>query len=196
MRVLKVNVREVDGGFEVTCPDVPAVQHTIGSLWDACTVRHLLAEKAGVPDDLVWLQIHAQAGAVTVISDVHPLHWIVFHSVIRPSQPASDRPSTLFDHALTALRHEAGHAQKQDRSHAQVKFILSFLDGSKVPLPGHGAYLLGEVVEGTCGTDDLSAWIRTRMTGLPVSEARWYTPVTSLQVGIFGPEVPTARRYR
>jgi hypothetical protein len=196
MLVFKVNVREVDGGFEVTCPDAPAVRHTIGSLWDACTVRHLLAEEAGVPDDLVWLQIRARAGAITVISDVHPLHWIAFHSVIRPSHPAFDRSSLLFDHALTALRHEADHARKQDRLHAQVKFILSFLDGSKVPLPGHGGYLLGDVVEGTRETDDLSAWIRTRLTGLPVSEARWYTPVISIQVGIFGPEAHLARRYR
>jgi hypothetical protein len=196
MLVFKVNVEDVDGGYQVICPDVPVVRHKVRSLWDACTVRHMLAEQAGVPDDLVWLQVHARTGAITVISDVHPLHWVAFHSVIRPSHPVFDRSNLVFDHALMALRHEAAHAQEQARSHAQVKFILSFLDESKVSLPRHGSFLLSEVIEQTRTTDDLSAWIKTRLTGLPESQAHWYTPVISLQVGVFGPEAHTARRYR
>ncbi|BBE24372.1 hypothetical protein MN0502_32550 [Arthrobacter sp. MN05-02] len=196
MLVIKVHVEEVDGGFEVTCPDAPAVRHTIGSLWDACTVRHALAQQAGVPDDLVWLQIRAHSGAVTVVSDVHPLHWVAFHSVVHPAHRAS-RPSALvFEHALTALRHEADHALKQNRLHAQVTFILSFIDGTKMALPRDGGYLLRDVVEEIRETADLSAWVRTRLTGLPTSEAHWATPIIGLQVGIFGPEAPTTPRYR
>lgn len=196
MLVFKVDVEEVDDGFEVTCSDAPGMRHAIDSLWDACSVRHKLAEEAGVPDDLVWLQIRAQAGAVTVISDVHPLHWVAFHSVVRPAHPAFDRSSLVFDHALTALQHEADYAAREGRPHTQVKFILSFLDGTKVPLPRNGGYLLHEVVDGTRVSADLSAWIRTRLTGLPPSQARWYTPVIGLQVGVFGPGASSARRYR
>lgn len=196
MLVVKVNVEEVDGGFEVTCPDVPAVRRTIDSLWDACTVRHALAEQTGVPEDLVWLQIRARIGAVTVVSDVHPLHWVAFHSVVRPPHPAFDPSDLVFDHALTALRHEVDHAVTQGRSHAQVKFILSFLGGAKVALPRHGGYSLREVIDDTRGTGNLSAWVRSRLTGLPPSTAHWPAPVIGLQVGIFGPDTSTTRRYR
>ncbi|BBE21366.1 hypothetical protein MN0502_02490 [Arthrobacter sp. MN05-02] len=196
MLVIKVHVEEVDGGFEVTCPDAPAVRHTIGSLWDACTVRHALAQQAGVPDDLVWLQISAQTGAVTVISDVHPLHWVAFHSVLHPAHQASHPSDLIFEHALTALRHEADHALKQNRLHAQVKFILSFSDGTKMALPRHGGYLLRDVVEENRESADLSTWVKNRLTGLPASEAHWDTPITGVQVGIFGPEAPPTRRYR
>jgi hypothetical protein len=196
MLVLKVNVEEIDGRLQVTCPDAPAVRHSIGSLWDACAARHVLAEHVGAPSDLVWLQIRSQTGAVTVISDVHPLHWIAFHSVISPSSSGSDGLDLVFDHALTALRHEADQAHEQGRLHAQVKLILSFADGAKEPLPRYGGFLLGEVVEGTRDTDDLGAWVRTRLAGLLTHEGRWYKPVVGIQVGIFGPDAPTIHRYR
>jgi hypothetical protein len=196
MLVIKVNMEQVEGGFEVACPDAPSVRPTIGSLWDACTVRRELAQQVGVPDDLVWLQVRAQSGAVTVISDVHPLHWVAFHSVICTAHPASHLSDLVFEHALKALRHEADHAREQNRLHAQVKFILSFKDGTKIALPRHGAYLLREVVDDTRETGNLSAWIRNRLTGLPASEAHWHAPLTGLQIGIFSPDTPTTRRYR
>jgi hypothetical protein len=194
--VFKVDVEEVDDGFAVTCADVPAVHHIIGSLWDACDVRRVLARHAGVAEDLVWLQIRARVGAVTVVSDVHPLHWVAFHTVIRPAHPVFDRTRLVFDHALQALQHEAVHAVRQGRTHAQVKFILSFLDDTKVSLPRHGGYLLQEVVEETRTSGDLSAWMKARGTGQPDSEGQWHVPIVGVQVGIFGPEAAAARRYR
>jgi hypothetical protein len=196
MLVFKVDVEEVGDGFVVTCPDVPVLHHTIDSLWDACSVRPILAEQSGVPDDLVWLQIRARTGALTVISDVHPLHRVSFHTVIRPAHPAFDRSKLLFDYALTALRHEANQASSQERAPAHVKFILSFLNGTKVSLPRSGGWVLQQVIDDTRQTGDLSAWIRTRLTGLPASEAQWYTPVISLQAAIFSPEAKAVRRRR
>jgi hypothetical protein len=194
--VFRVDVEEVVDGFAVKCADVPAVHHTIGSLWDACEVRRVLVRQAGVAEDLVWLQIRARVGAMTVVSDVHPLHWVAFHTMIRPAHPVFDRSSVVFDHALRPLQHEAVHAARQGRTHTQVKFILSFLDDTKVSLPRHGGYLLREVVDETQASGDLGAWLRAGLTGRPGTEDQWHTPIVGVQVGVFGPEVSAARRYR
>jgi hypothetical protein len=196
MLVFKVHVEAAEDGFLVTCPDVPALRHRTASLWDACDVRTVLAGLNGVPDDLVWLQIRAQVGAITVVSDVHPLHWVAFHSVARPAHPSFDRGTIVFDHALTALRHEADQADRENRAHARVKVIASFLDGTKVQVPRAGGYPLSDVMDGTRATRDLSGWLRSQLTGhvLPVSE--WHSPVIGLQVGVFAPEAAEVRRYR
>jgi hypothetical protein len=196
MLVFKVHVEAAEDGFMVTCPDVPALHHTIGSLWDACCVRTVLAGLKGVPDDLVWLQIRAQVGAVTVVSDVHPLHWVSFHSVARPAHPSFDRASVVFDHAMTALRHEAEHAEREGRTHARVKVVVSFLDGTKVQVPRTGGYPLMEVIDGTRATGDFSGWLRTQLTGQASPVSAWHAPVVGLQVGIFAPESAGGRRYR
>ncbi|MEC5201087.1 hypothetical protein RCH21_003343 [Arthrobacter sp. PL16] len=196
MLVYKVDVKEADGGFIVTCPDVPALRHLVQSPWEACSVRHLLAEHARVPDDLVWLHIRTSTGAMTIISDVHPLHWISFHTINRPSHPAFDPSKLLFEHAAIALQHEADHATLQDRSHAQVTFILSMLDGTKVSLPRAGGYHLEDVLAHTRVTGDLGAWIRTKVQELPASTPHWHSPILGIQTGIFRPESSSARRYR
>lgn len=143
MRVFRVDVEEVGHRFAVTCAETPLMHHIVGSVWDACNVRCVLAEHTGVPDDLIWLQVHARVGVITVISDVHPLHWVVLHSVIRPAHPAFDDSPRVFDHALAALRHEADHTGSQGRAHARAKFILSFSDGTKVSLPRIGGHKIG-----------------------------------------------------
>lgn len=196
MLVFKVDVEAAEDGFTVTCPDVPALHHRIASLWEACGVRPVLAELNGVPDDLVWLQIRARAGAVTVVSDVHPLHWVAFHSVARPAHPSFDRGSIVFDHALTALRHEADQAERECRGHARVKVIVSFLDGTKVQVPRTGGYPLADVIDGTRATGDLSGWLRERLTGQVSPVSDWHAPVIGLQVGVFAPEAADPRRYR
>ncbi|BBE24335.1 hypothetical protein MN0502_32180 [Arthrobacter sp. MN05-02] len=196
MLVFKVDVEAAEDGFTVTCPDVPALHQRIGSLWEACGVRPVLAELNNVPNDLVWLQIRARAGAVTVVSDVHPLHWVAFHSVARPAHPSFDRGSIVFDHALTALRHEAAHAERECRGHARVKVIVSFLDGTKVQVPRTGGYPLADVIDGTRATGDFSGWLRARLTGQVSLVSDWHAPVIGLQVGVFAPEAAGARRYR
>jgi hypothetical protein len=194
MLVIKLNVEEADGRFDVTCPDTPALHHTIASLWDACSLRSLLAEQKGLPADLIWLQIRARTGAITIISDVHPLHWVSFHSIIRPAHPVFNHSAVLFDYALTALRHEADQAEKQGRCHTQVKFILSLLNGTRYAIPRHGGFRLLDVVDDLSDTDDLGAWIRGRMSGsLPV-DPHWSAPITGLQVGISGPHTPAPHR--
>jgi hypothetical protein len=89
--VFRVDVEEDGDGFTVACADVPTVRHRVGSVWDACSVRGVLARQAGVADDLLWLQIRAHIDAMTVVSDVHPLHWVAFHTVVpsrvRPTEP-------------------------------------------------------------------------------------------------------------
>ncbi|MEC5201098.1 hypothetical protein RCH21_003354 [Arthrobacter sp. PL16] len=194
--VFRVDVEEDGDGFEVTCADVPAVRHRIESLWDACTVRGVLAQQAGVADDLLWLQIRARVGAVTVVSDVHPLHWVAFHTVVRPSHPVFDRPNLVFHHAFGALKHEAVQAVQHGRAHTQVKLILSFLDGTKVSLPRHGGHLLRDVVDETRTSGDLSSWVRAHLVGRLDAEDQWHVPIVGVQVGVFGPETPAARRYR
>lgn len=196
MLVFRVDVEAADDGFVVSCPDVPTLRLDIRSLWDACGVRAILAARAEVPDDLVWLQIRARAGAVAVTSDIHPLHRVAFHSVTCPAHPAFDRSSLVFDHALDALHHEADHAALQHRRDRQVKFILSFLDGTKAQVPRAGGYLLRDVVEGARSSGGLSPWLKAKLTGDLVPGAQWHTPVTGLQVGIYGPEGPSSRRYR
>jgi hypothetical protein len=194
--VFRVDVEEDGDGFTVACADVPTVRHRVGSVWDACSVRGVLARQAGVADDLLWLQIRAHIDAMTVVSDVHPLHWVAFHTVVRPSHPVFDRPNRAFDHAFGALQHEAVQAERHGRPHTQVKFILSFLDGTKVSLPRHGGYLLRDVIEETRTSGDLSSWVRAHLTGRPDAEDQWHMPIVGVQVGTFGPEVSAARRYR
>lgn len=196
MLVFRVDVKEDDDGLAVTCADVPAVRHRIESLWDACSVRGVLARQAGVADDLLWLQIRARIGAMTVVADVHPLHWVAFHTVVRPSHPVFDQPSRVFDHAAGALQHEAVQAIRQGRTHTQVKFILSFLDGTKVSLPRHGGHLLRDVVDETQTSGELSSWVRAHLTGRPDAEDQWRMPIVGVQVGTFGPETSAAHRYR
>lgn len=196
MLVFKVDVEATDDGFVVRCPDLPALRFCIDSLWDACGVRAVLAERANIPDDLVWLQIRARAGAVSVISDIHPLHWVAYHSVTCPAHPAFDRSSLVFDHALDALLHEADHAASQQRQQPQVRFILCFLDGTKAQVPRTGGFSLREVVEGAQALGGLSPWLKTRLMGTMVPGAQWHAPVTGLQVGIYGPETASARRSR
>jgi hypothetical protein len=194
--VFKVRVEAAEDGFAVTCPEVPALHHRIGSPWDACSVRPVLAELKGVPDDLVWLHIKAQAGAVTILSDVHPLHWVSFHSVARPSHPSFDRGTVVFDHAMTALRHEADHAEREGRTNARVKVVVSFLDGTKIQVPRTGGCALSEVVECTRATGDFSGWLRVQLTGQTPPVSGWHAPVVGLQVGVFAPEATNTRRYR
>jgi hypothetical protein len=196
MLVFKLNVEEADGGFEVTCPDDPAIRYTISSLWDACTLRDRLAEREGVPEDLVWLQVRARTAGITVISDVHPLHWVSFHSVVQPAHPVFNRSKLLFNHALTALRHEADQAADQGRIHTQVKFIVSFLDGTRSALPRYGGFKLLSIIDDTRHTEDLGAWIRARVSGFASAEPHWSSPITALQIGIFGPDTPAPRRFR
>ncbi|MHA7278159.1 hypothetical protein ACX80H_00200 [Arthrobacter sp. MDT2-2] len=159
-------------------------------------MRTVLAGLNGVPEDLVWLQIRARIGAVTVVSDVHPLHWVAFHSVARPAHPSFDRGTLVFDHALTALGHEADHADREGRAHARVKVIVSFLDGTKVQVPRAGGYPLSDVMDGTRATRDFSGWLRSRLTGHVQPASNWHAPVVGLQVGVFAPEAADARRYR
>lgn len=196
MLVFKVDVEAVEDGFVVKCPDLPALRLGVGSLWDACAVRSVLAARASVPDDLVWLQIRARTGAVSVISDIHPLHWVAFHTVTCPAHPAFDRSNLVFDHALNALQHEASHAESQQRPDPQVKFILSFLDGTKAQVPRVGGYFLRDVVEGACSVEGLSPWLKTKLMRDVVPGAPWHAPVIGLQVGIYGPETSSSRRYR
>lgn len=196
MLVFKVGVEAVDDGFVVKCPDLPALRLGIPSLWEACGVRPVLAAHADVPDDLVWLQVRARAGAVSVISDIHPLHWVAFHTLTCPAHPAFDRSDLLFDHALKALQHEAGHAETQGRPHTLVKFILSFLDGTKAQVPRVGGYALCDVVGGACSVGGLSPWLKATLMGDVVPGTQWHAPVIGLQVGIYGPEASTSRRFR
>ncbi len=196
MLVFKVVVEETLHGYEVRCPDEPGVRYAAPSLWDACGARSAVAEHAGVPDDLVWLHIRSRVGGITVTSDVHPLHWVAFHSMSCPSSPAPGDSSLMFEQALTALRHEADHATAQDRAHARVKLMLAFGDGMRVCLPRSGGYHLTEVVGETSATEDLSGWVRTRLIGVPAAETDWSTPVVALQIGVFNPDAASGRRYR
>lgn len=196
MLVFKVGVEAADDGFVVSCPDLPALRLGIESLWEACGVRPMLAAHAQVPDDLVWLQVRARVGAVSVISDIHPLHWVAFHTMACPAHPAFDRSSLIFDHALDALRHEAGHAESQQRPHAVVKFILSFLDGTKAQVPRVGGYPLCDVVDSARAAGGLSPWLKTKLLGDVVPGTQWHAPVIGLQVGIHSPEASSPRRYR
>lgn len=196
MLVFKVDVEATGDGFMVTCVDVPALRERIGLLWDACSVRTVIARLEGVLDDLVWLQIRSHTGSVAVVSDVHPLHWVVFHTVMRPAHPVFDRTTVLFDHAVTALRHEADHAEREARVHARVKIILSFLDGSKAHLPRSGGYDIREVAHETRDTGDFDRWLQGQFTEETTPAPGWYVPLIGVQVVVFAPEVTGARRYR
>jgi hypothetical protein len=193
--VFKVQVEDSGDGYEVTCPTVPALRQRVRDVWDACSVRPVLAERAKVPNDLVWLQIRAKTGPISVISDVHPSHWVALHTVTRPSHPVFDRSTAVFDHALAALRHEANLALKQGRDHAQVKFILSFVDGTKVSLPRTGGYRIRDLLEELSDAGDLGAWAREKLVG-SATGGHWYTPVVGVQVGVFGPDVGSPQRFR
>lgn len=194
--VFKVDVQATEDGLVVTCADVPALRERIGSLWDACSVRTVLARLEGVPEDLVWLQIRSHTGSVTVVSDVHPLHWVAFHTVVRPAHPVFDRTTVLFDHAVAALRHEAEHDEREGRFHARVKIILSFLDGSKTHLPRSGGYDMREVTHEIRDTGHFDRWLQGQFTEETAPAPGWYVPVIGVQIGVFAPEVTGARRYR
>ena len=194
--VFKVDVKADEDGFAVRCPEVPSLEHKSGSLWDACSVRSVLAHHCRIPEDLVWLQLRTRAGAVTVISHVHPLHSVSCHSIACPPHPSINQSDVLFDHAFNALQHEAGYAAAHSRPHAQVKFVLSFLDGSKAQLPRAGGYVLNDLVAHLESTGNLSTWLRAELVGNSLPSDHWHSPVIGVQVGVACPEASLTRRHR
>ena len=193
MLVFSVSAEALGDGFVVRSPEVPALEHRVGSVWEACSVRPVIAGLKGVPEDLVWLQIRSLVAAVSVVSTVHPSHRAAFHTLTRPAHPAFDRTPVLFELALDALRHET---DQQAGAGARAEFLLSFLDGRKAQLPGIGGYDPAEVIDAVGAGGDFSAWLRDRISGRRAAAPEWRIPVVALQLGVLRPELAGALRYR
>lgn len=182
-------------GFVVTCPDVPGFSYPIRSLWEACGVREMLSQRIGAPTNFIWLHIRAKLSDVTLVSDVHPLHETSLHTIACPAIPGSSGTGIIFEYARTALEHEADQAARTD-ANPQVKFVLSFLDGSRAFLPRREGYFLPAVLDEVEAAKNLTTWTWNELTGRFSGTASAHSPITGLQIAISNQHTQAQRRYR
>lgn len=147
MRVFTVNAQSTLDSFDVTCPDMPALSYRASTLGRICRVRRILAEDAGMPEDLAWLHIEIHGRRHHLVSSIHPLHWLNFHTFTRSDTGVLEADEHLVDLLASVLRYEGLYADAHSRSTAEVRFTLTSIDGRKAQLPPTGSYLLSNVVQ-------------------------------------------------
>lgn len=77
-----------------------------------------------------------------------------------------------------------------------MKFILSFLNGTKTFLPRKGGYFIPGVLDEVTATRDLTAWIWNELTGRISDLSFGHSPCTGLQINISSHQDQARRRYR
>lgn len=147
MRVFTVNAQSTLDSFDVTCPDMPTLSYQASTLGRICHVRHILAENAGVPEDLAWLHIEIHGRRHHLVSSIHPLHWLNFHTFTRSDTGVLEADEHLVDLVASVLWYEGLYADAHARSTAEVRFTLTSIDGRKAQLPPTGNYLLSNLMQ-------------------------------------------------